>query len=140
MNKNDRKIKALRQLVEERRLELGERPIGNLLTDGIIPIDNSRLNILDACRESLVAAYATIKADYEKYLEAANELGFENYDFKFLGYPFEYWKSDLKFASSLSRYNTRKKELGEIELRLKNLLSDDAKTAEALEEIEKSLA
>ena len=143
MSKNDDKTKKLIAKVEEQKAGLGARPRVTWLTTGVFKYpDGSHFN-LNTVRDPqvLVEALAIILASNASTKEAAERLGVPNAKASsWLGYSASDWEKDFKLRIEVIRWEERKALLEQSQGKLKTLLSDDAKTEDALADIEALLA
>lgn len=83
---------------------------------------------------------AHILAEKEFFEQAADCIGYKSKDiYKYGGYSVEDWVADFKLRMSMINYNQEKKKLDSLQSKLKELVSQEVKTAEELEEIAKLL-
>lgn len=138
---NDTKIKKFLKVVEEKRKELGTKPRARWLTNGLFksPNGNGHFNlntVTDA--ERLVDALAELVMLQEARKVASRMLGLEEpdfTDFKHDGYNIGEWRDDFILRLQIVNYDKKKKELTKLEAKLKDLRSEDLKTADALDDI-----
>lgn len=133
---NDQKIKDYRSKIEQKRQSLGERPKAHYETNGmfILP-DNLKLNInvlstVEACVD--VVQQLLLKASTHKQ---ANELLGTNVPCMFGVYTLEQCITDLKIRVSTIEWEAGKRKLDAMDKQLAELMSNDAKTADAIANI-----
>jgi len=141
MSKNDEKIKKLMKVVETKRKALGEKPKTAWNTNGIFKYDGQNHINLNTVHDSnvLVQALAHILTSNASNIEAANLLGVETVEAQHDGYSLGEWTKDFKLRVSQIEWDAEKNKLNALEIQLKNLISEDAKTDMALDEITAAL-
>lgn len=140
MNDNDKKIRELKKKITALRSEMGEKPKLDFVTKAVVCFDRTKLSLQEMDSDDIVTVYSVLKTECENYTASAQKLGFKNYKFKYLGHSFEEWEQDLFAVANFVRWKEKDWDLKVFEDKLNRLLSKDAKTAEALDEIEKSLS
>ena len=140
---NDLRIKEMLAKVEAQRKDLGEKPKVSWKTNGIFKYDDRKyLNINVATETDLIESLAFLyKCD--SYRNAAIlELGInssELQEFHFNGYPIKDYVEDFKTRISVMKWEKKKNLLSITEKRLKDLVSEEAKTEMELDDINKLL-
>lgn len=142
MSKNDDKIKQLLSKIEADKKSLGKKPKVSLNTNGLFRFDNSNHFNLNTVSDSgyLVRALGFLLEKESTQKEAAKRLGVEGYVFDWKGYSLQDWEHDFKLKAEAITYGVKQKKLAALQKKLKDLRSEDAKTDDALGEIEKMLA
>ena len=134
-NSNDEKIKEYRKLIEQKKADMGTRPSANYQTNALLQLNGRAMNLNSLTAEedcvSLAAEVLSAGMAYEK----ANELLGTSVKIKISGFEVDQWISDLKTVISRLRYNKNSAELKRMDDHLSKLMSDDAKTAEAISSI-----
>ena len=136
MRKNDDKIKKLLSEIEAKRKALGSKPRAIWKTNGVLLGTN--INTINSTAKCIELA-AQFVWDKYRYIEACKflELPAQNSEEKisFLNDALD----DIKLRCQMVLWDIEKKKLEAMENRLKDLRSEDAKTEDALADIEKSL-
>lgn len=141
--KNDDKIKNLLTEIDKKKSEIGSKPKAAWKTNGIIKIfDNSNINSYNintvnsvtACVD-LVSALLSQKTNYS---EACKFLGVKELDSEKIFYINDAM-DDLKLRNQMILWDVEKKKLDAMEKKLKDLRSVDAKTEDAINDIENEL-
>jgi hypothetical protein len=141
MNNNDSKIKELMEKVELQKAGLGPKPKAVYTTNCIVEINGrtcKNLNIMT--KSELVDCLSYILESNHWANEARKRLGLSEVDAVLeSGYSAKDYEADFKIRLSILNYNERKQKLDQTEAKLKALMSEDARTANALEDLEKSI-
>lgn len=140
MSKNDGKIKLMMAKVAEMKKNLGEKPRAVLKTNGLVEVDGKKMNINVMSADEIVLVFGNLLSEEKAVSEAANKLGVSDYTFKVSGFTLADWETDFKNRVANLEYQKRKAKLDATEAQLKSLMSEDARTEAALEEIEKGLS
>jgi len=143
MSKNDDKIKQLMKVVEEKRDALSTKPKAAWCTNGIFKYDDGggHFNLNTVTDPSaLVDALAHIISNKNSLQAAADMLGVPLHEIQYDGYSVEEWAADFKLRIDMLKWDEEKKKLTKLQRQLDSLISEDAKTEMALEEIAKALA
>lgn len=132
---NDQVIEAYREKVEAKRAALGNRPSVQYTTNALFPMDGRKLNLntvgsIDHCIE--VARDIAMQTNAQKQ---ANEWLGTDKVLEIGGYSVEDWISDLKARMAALEWAQGKKELDAADKKLAELLSNEAKTANAISDI-----
>jgi len=139
MSKQDDKIKQLLSKIETDKETLGKKPKVSLNTNGLFRFDSNNyfnLNTVVSDPRHLVEALAFLLEKENNHKEAAKRLGVDDYVFEWYGYSLKDWEEDLKLRADTIIWNVKQKKLQSLQKKLKNLRSEDAKTDDALSEIE----
>lgn len=138
MAKHDTKIKQLLSKIEAEKKSLGKRPRAVLNTNGLFRFDNSNHFNLNTVSDVgyLVRALGFLLEKQATQAEAAKRLGVEGYVFDWKGYSLEDWEADFKMRADTIAWNAKQKKLQALQKKLKDLRSEEAKTGDALSEIE----
>lgn len=132
--KNDEKIKALLQSIEQKKEQIGSKPKAIWKTNGVIEERNiNTITSIDVC----VAIAAQLMGKKDSQEKACEFLGVEVKD---CGSDLDDALADLKLRVQMIQWDAEKKKLGVLEKQLKDLRSEDLKTEDALEAITKDLA
>lgn len=138
-NKNDGLIKELMLKVEEQKKALGNKARITWLTNGIFK-GTTTFNINTVTEPTVLAEALSILICKEEYfITACNVLNIKNPKFKYEGYFVEEWLEDFKTRIAMLEYNAKKKVLDETQAKLSALVSEEARTEMALDEIKNLL-
>lgn len=142
--KNDAKIKDLLTKVENQREALGEKPRVAWRTNCLFELGGKKHN-LNAINNFtiLVEALAQMKNYFQSMQDAALSINLslkEIPPIEFAGYPIEDWEEDFKMRVKLIKWQEKKKQLEATEKKLRELVSEEAKTEMELQDIEKLLS
>ena len=142
MAKNDNKIKQLLNKVDEEEAKLGTKPKMSWNTNCLFRYDGDQQHFnLNTVNNTgyLVRALGFLLEKCAHQKEAANRLGVTDYKFDWKGYSLQDWEHDFKLKAELIAWQTQQNKLNALKKQLKELVSDEAKTEMALDEIEKIL-
>lgn len=141
MSKNDNKIKELMVLAEKKKKALGKKPRATWRTNGVFKFNNgAHMNLNAVCSEdAIVDALAFALIGKSATIEACEILGVAEQEVEYNGYTLEDWTFDFKLRVSMIKWDKDKKKLDALEKKLNGLISEDAKTEMALEDIAKDL-
>lgn len=137
---NDAKIKEYREKIKAKRAELGEKPRPHYETNGLIVLpDNHKVNInllstVEACVD-VVQQLLTKANAFNK----ANELLSTNIECTFGKYTLYQCVGDIKTRVHMIEWEAGKKTLDAMDRKLAELLSNDAKTEDTINNIAKEL-
>ena len=137
MSKNDNKIKKLLGIIETRRNELGTKPRMSLKTNGLLKINDKYINIntINSLNDCI-----HIVAEIVNFQAAATLLNINTIDMpKYNGFTIEEWIDDFKLKVKIILWTIEDKKIKMLELKLKDLRSEDLKTADALDDIANEL-
>lgn len=142
MSANDTQIKTLLGAIEEKRKKLGTKPRMVLKTNGIFKVGDgyvtlniNTVNTITSCIDMV----AIIVKDQSAYTEAAKLLDVKYEEPKYNGYTADDWIDDFKLKASIITWMAEDKKIKALESKLKDLRSEDLKTADALGDIAKDL-
>ena len=131
-NQNDNKIKELLKSIEQKKEKMGAKPKPSWKTNGIVAERNiNTINSVDVCVE-LASQLIGKKESYDKACEFLGVKKESNTDI-------DDSLSDLKVRVQIIQWDIEKRKLNAMELQLKNLRSEDAKTEDELDDIVKAL-
>jgi hypothetical protein len=142
MSKNDEQIKKLLGSIKEKRNKLGTKPKLSLKTNGLLKTDDgyginiNTVNTVEAC----IVAVATIVVDRDAKSEAAKLLDVDYEAPKYNGFPLEDWIEDFKVRASVLKWKAEDMKIKTLEKKLKDLRSEDLRTADALDDIASELS
>lgn len=129
---NDAKIKEFLKTVEDKRSKLGTRPKSAWRSNGVVTVEGTMVNINTInSTAQIVSIVSNLMANQHFKAEAAKFLGLE--DFK--DSALDDQLADMKLRASILQWEVDKRKLGLLEDKLKALRSEDAKTADALDDI-----
>lgn len=139
---HDDKIKVLLAKVEEQQGSLGTKPKAERITNGIFKFQDEDADFfnLNTVKDPqvLVNALATILTRKSAADDAAKLLGVKmKSSFTWGGFTVEDWTKDFKNRIATLQYEERKAQLDATKKKLKDLRSEDLKTGDALDELEK---
>lgn len=135
MSKNDEKIREVLEQIEKKKKEIGTKPKAAWKSNGILKLKDSHLNINTIGNLSLcVHAAAEVLRERTFYKEASELLGVPMEESNLDDYM-----ADIQLRASMIKYDAENKKLVAMEEKLKALRSEDAKTADAISDILKSL-
>lgn len=146
MNETDKKVRALYDVVQQKKNEIqsAERP--NWVTNCNFNYDpkatgvNTQSNIQTVTdANELVRALGFLKVQKGAFEEAAKELGKAKAKFTWGGYEYDDWKADFLTRINKIELATKKKELAALEARLDSILSPELKAQFEIEAITKEL-
>lgn len=136
MGKNDEQISTLLKSIETKKAAIGVKPRGAWKTNAIFKYDEKNhlnlntINQIDVCVEAV--AFLLQKQTFRK--QAADLLGVKLDD------PTnEDYLHDFKLRASMIAWENEKRKLDALEQKLKDLRSEDAKTADAISDIMEEL-
>ena len=137
---NDKKIDNLRKTIETKRAALGSKPRMQYLTNGVMPTGqkNVNLNILRTVSDCFLAC-SDIALKIVAHEKASEILGVDTGVCTIGDYPASDWISDIKLKLSSIQWQEEKLKLDKMDLTLSNLLSEQAKTTNMIDDIENSL-
>lgn len=138
MSSNDKQIEEYRVAVEKKRTELGEQPRPSYLTNQLLqldPNDNKKLNLNLVNNETHCVEVVRQITIQSMAHDKANELLGTSIPFVIGGYTVEQWVGDVKARLELINWKAEKVKLDAMDKKLAALLSDDAKTANAIADI-----
>jgi hypothetical protein len=141
-NKNDTRIKELKAKVEEQKVKLGKKPRATFLTNAVFNDENGgpspvNLNVLRS-KEDIVKFAAKLVGLQSNHEKACNLLDIDIIPLVVSRYPVSDWLEDVKTRVKIIEFEENQKKLDATQAKLDQLLSEDAKTELALEDIEKS--
>jgi len=137
MSKHDEKVKAMLEVLETKRKELGTKPSGSLVTNGLLKFnDRDHINI-QTINDIKVAvnSLALVLGNKLVYENACKLLDVES-EYNYGGYAIEDWIADLKHRVDIIKWNTKQAEFNAISKKLDGLISEDLRTEKELGDIE----
>jgi len=141
MQNNDMVIKELMEKIEAQKTSLGNKPRSVLVTNGLFKKDAETFFNINTIQEygKMAEALAFLMMQEDYYSKACAKLGIPNDKFKWNGYTCDEWEEDFRLRKDIIEYNQKKTKLDDAVAKLKNLMSEDARTASALENIKQTL-
>ncbi len=141
MSKHDAKIKVLLAKVEEQQAGLGTKPKASWITNGLFKFRDSKFFNLNTVKDpqQLVDAVAHMLSAQADNTQAADMLGVPAKTIEWDGYFLGEWVKDFKRRIEIIQWDERKAQLEATKAKLKALRSEDAKTGDALDELEKQI-
>lgn len=130
MNKNDNKILALKQKIEEKKASLGPIKRFAPLTSCSLEINGSRYNLHAADRQTLILLFCQLHA----LNLAASDLGYTD-ECVISGFPVREWAADIQSKLEIMNQKQDLDKLKGMEAQLNKLLSDDKKTEMEIDSI-----
>lgn len=142
MSKNDAKIKELLEKVEDQKANLGTKPRGSWITNGIFKYDDKNYFNLNTVQnfQGLIDALAFLLEKSLLQETAAKRLEIEQPMFVWNGYALEDWESDFKKRIEIVNWQKRKELLDKTKKKLHALISEETKTEMELDDIAKLLS
>lgn len=133
MSNNDNKIQTLLSAINEKKKTLGPAPKMFLDSNGKLPsgLNINTLNSVDAC----VLAASELMLQRNAGQQACEFLGVEVSSSETLK-SLDTYLADLKRKVSVINWKAEEAKLQKMEKQLKDLRSEDAKTKDALDDIE----
>jgi hypothetical protein len=137
MAKNDDTIKNLMAKVAEKKATLGIKPRAVWLTNAVFKYDGSNHLNLNTVSDSkpLVEALSFLLSRQAMMEKAGEMLGVTVAEFEWYGYSLSDWVSDFKTRLSIVNWEAEKNKLNALESKLAALVSEEARTEMALEDI-----
>lgn len=136
---NDAQIKQLRATIDSKRGELGDKPKVAYTTNALLTIDGTKVNLNTLSLDQCVDVASRLLAMTHFNDEANKRLG-TDIKIKLGDFTVDQWISDLKLRVELLTWEDEKKKLATLDKQLASLLSEDARTADALADIAAQLA
>lgn len=142
MAKNDETIKALMGKVFDKKAALGNKPKVSWRTNAVFKYDGATHINLNTVSDSkpLVEALSFLLFRQMTMEKAGEMLGVSVGEFEWNGYSLSDWVEDFKTRLSIINWEAEKGKLNVLESKLASLVSEEAKTEMALEDISKMLA
>lgn len=147
-SKTDQLVLDLLKKVEEKKQQIGkaERPSWETnCSFGFDPTNNTRINIqVVRDLEELVNIYGFIQSKYTAFNVAARDLNLldDNTEpvFKWQGFTFHQWSSDIKTRISQLKIKNKRDELEKLQERVNSLVSPEQRRQIELEKLVKELS
>jgi len=141
MSKNDEKIQKLLKAVEKQKQDMGKRPRVSFETNGLfVTAAGTKLNLNTVANTDILVGHLAFLLGKETFAaKAAEMLGVEDQPLMWAGNSISDWAGDFRQQISLIKWRAKKKKLDALNQKLGKLMSEDARTANELSEIEKLL-
>ena len=134
---HDKTVKFLMNEVKQKRKDLGTKKRFIPVTNAKFMFDNEtymNLNVeSNPYNYARALAFLLMRQNY--YNNACKQLGLAPDKFLWGGYTVKEWQTDFKARVEILDWKSRKSKLDSIEKRLEALLSEEGKTAAALDDI-----
>lgn len=137
----DQRIDEVRKIVENQKkvvLDTESKSSRPWTTTGVLNLPNLKLNLLTAKESAIVSALADILSLKDYHSKAATMLNSKE-KFSIDGYTLDDWKNDFESRINKIKLKNEKEKLEKLELRLKNIMSEDLKREIELDQIMKEL-
>jgi len=131
---NDAQIKKFRKTIETKRAALGTKPKLGYVTNASIVIDTVRINLNTLNEDQCVDLVIRLLAQSD-YNSKANELLGTNIKPKVGDFTTTEWIADIKLRVQLLSWESDKKKLTAMDAKLTDLMSEGARTADAIADI-----
>lgn len=138
--KNDDKIKNLLAEINNKKSKMGAKPRAQWKTNGVLKIagsDGVNINTI-LSTEKCVELVAKLLSEKNNYTEACKFLGVKESSNEKISYINDSL-DDLNLRNQVIMWDAEKRKLDLMESKVKDLRSADAKTEDALNDIEKEL-
>lgn len=138
----DNIVQDLFKVVQTKKDEIAKAEKPNWETNcafGFFPETSQRINLQVMSDVADLVNILAFLIEKHKNFDAAQEILGTNLKFKWLGFTFDQWKSDIKTRLDKIQISMKKRELNELEARLDKLVSPELKQQMELEEIKKLL-
>ena len=132
---NDARIREYRDAVEIKREKLGCKPTLGYVTNALLEINGDRVNLNTLYNETKCVELVGILLASDSFTKQANKALGTNIERKFGDYSVAQWIKDIKSRLKLLAWEQDKKKLNAMNKKLEALMSDDAKTADAIASI-----
>jgi len=132
---NDAKIKKFRKAVETKREALGSKPKVAYATNASLEINGERINLntlstkercVEVARGLLVIKQFTAEANKALGTYVSATIG---------GFAIDQWIDDVRLRVTLLTWESEKKKLNAMDKQLQELMSEGARTADAIADI-----
>lgn len=131
---NDAQIKKFRKTVETKRAALGTKPKLGYATNASIMMDGSRINLNTLDEDQCVDLVTRLLAQSHFNSEANKALG-TNVKPRVGDFTVTEWIADIKLRVQLLAWESDKKKLNAMDAKLQELMSEGARTADAIADI-----
>lgn len=144
-NNTDAVVLQLLAKVEEKKKQIGSAERPSWITNcsfGFDPNNNNRINIQVVRElETLVEIHAFLTSKYGHYQASLKELGISEKEapFKWLGFTFDQWVSDIQTRINGLRIKSKRDELAKLEERVNALVSPEQRRKIELEKLMKEI-
>jgi hypothetical protein len=142
-NQTDKKVQEFFKVVQQKKTEIAKAEKPDWKTNCSFSYNKdsgSRINLqVVADVEELVMMLAFLIDKNQSFDKAQSFLG-TDLEFKWMGFTFNEWKSDIQTRINKVQISKKKKELEALESRLDKLISPELKAQMELDEISKLLS
>ena len=138
----DKIVQDLFKVVQTKKDEIAKAEKPSWETNcafGFFPETSQRINLQVISEVPDLVNILAFLIEKNKNFDEAQEILDTNLKFKWLGFTFDQWKSDIKTRLDKIQISKKKKELNELEIRLDKLVSPELKQQMELDEIKKLL-
>ena len=138
----DKIVQDLFKVVQTKKDEIAKAEKPSWETNcafGFFPETSQRINLQVISEVPDLVNILAFLIEKNKNFDEAQEILETNLKFKWLGFTFDQWKSDIKTRLDKIQISKKKKELNELEIRLDKLVSPELKQQMELDEIKKLL-
>lgn len=134
MSQNDEKIRKVLSIIEEKKSKIGIKPKALWKSNGIINVVSPavNINVLNKLEDCINVTSHILKLKYFKK-EAIKLLDIDYIEH--IDSTLDDYLDDLKLRAGMIKWDIEKKKLDSYENKLKDLRSDAAKTADAIEDM-----
>jgi len=132
---NDAQIKKFRKAVETKRAALGNKPKVAYTTNALLEINGDRVNLNTLSTEARCVEVARDLLMVESFTVEANEALDTNVSATIGGFTITQWVEDIKLRVRLIAWERDKKKLNAMDKQLQELMSEGARTADAIANI-----
>lgn len=132
---NDARISQYRDAIEAKRKTLGLKPQVSYVTNALLPLDGNKINLNTLQTQDECVQVAGRLILLEDCIERANKVLKTKVEAKVGDFTVDQWLGDIQQRSRLIAWEGQRKKLGQMDDQLKTLMSDDAKTADAIASI-----
>ena len=135
MSKNDTVVRELLAKVEEQKKNLGAKPRGTWVTNGIFKRDSQSCFNINTVTDfaKLAEALGFLMVQHDYFNKACLLLKLPATTFRWDGYTVDEWRDDFEMRKDIVEYGERKKTLDATTAKLKGLMSEEARTESELE-------
>ena len=129
MNKNDKEIRELLDVVGQKIASLEKKKREPLSTNGVFKYrDGTHFNINVAKQDQIIDAMTLVVGKEATHEDACRRLGV-NIDFQWNGYSAFDWETDFRNRIAALQYDEKRKAITNAKSKLNSLVSSEGKTA-----------
>ena len=132
---NDARISQYRDTSELKRKELGEKPKLAYVTNALLDLDGTKVNLNTLSTDEECVLVVSKLLSVTDMADRANAVLGTKVMPKFGDFTAAQWIEDIKLRVRVISWEAKKKKLAAMDAQLKTLMSDDAKTANAIADI-----